>query len=344
MVADRALVWHREPVEEERVTVSATARVMPPPAAADDLESHQSRLIVAAVIDALGDVPVILCGSRAIGTHRALSDHDLLVVLPWRRMLSAIPTLRGLSARLTDKLGVPVSLNPLPARILRSHVNLFLWKIAHEGRVLSSPPEFALPRVTRPPYDDHVRFSYLMSALQELLRGADGEIRRRDQAAYKALLMLAQLRLLERGQYSMTLENALARLEPQDREFLELDRQADRWTQACSKVLTELVCVSSPGPAAAMRVNARYAALALLRGRRRLRAAASLRAIDRRLADTAALLAGTLVERTAANPDAVSVVCESLPRSLRRLASPSWEGIRALLEQEWPDAHPLIGQ
>jgi hypothetical protein len=201
-----------------------------------------------------------------------------------------------------------------------------------------------LPRVTKPPYNDSVRFSYLMSALQELLKGVDAGPFRRDDATHKALLMLAQLRLLERGLYSSTLDDALAELEAEDREFLELDETADLWGQTCSKVLAELASLPRPGPATAVRVNLRYAVLALLRGRLRLRATLSLRGIDRRLADSAALLAGTLADRMATDPAAVRKVRKSLPRSLRGQTSPTWKSVRAVLEQEWPDAHPLIAQ
>jgi hypothetical protein len=344
LVAERALEWHRELVAKgERVTTTAPPRLAPPPRAADDA-APQEEAIVATVCEAIGEVPVILCGSRGNATNLPLSDYDVLVVVPWRQIPFAIKKLRALSADLTSTFDAPVTINPLPERNLRRHVNLFLWKVAHEGRVLSSPPGFALPRVARPPYDDSVRFSYLMSALQELLKGVNGEPFRRDNATHKALLMLAQLRLLERGLYASTLDDALVELEPKDREFLELDETADLWRQACSKVLTELASVSRPRPTTAVRVNARYAVLAFLRGRIRLRAALSLRAIDRRLADSATLLARTLIDQTTADPAAMTTVRRTLPRSLRRQVSPTWKSLRAVLEQEWPDAHPLIAQ
>jgi predicted nucleotidyltransferase len=321
---------------------STPPRVAPPKTA--DNAAAPELAIVETVRQSIGEVPVILCGSRGNGTNLPLSDYDVLVVLPWRQMPFVIARLRALSERLTSTFGTSVTINPLPERKLRRPANLFLWKVAQEGRILSSPPGFALPRVTRPPYDDSVRFSYLMSALQELLKEVDGEPFRKDNATHKALLMLAQLRLLERGLYSTTLDDAFVELEPQDRELLELDETEDLWRQTCSKVLTELVSVPRPSPATAVCVNVRYAILALLRGRLRLRAALSLRAIDRRLADSAALLAGTLVDRTAANPAAMTTVRKSLPRSLRGRTSPTWKSLRASLEQEWPDAHPLIAQ
>jgi predicted nucleotidyltransferase len=343
VVADGAFEWRREPVAEgERVTTSAPPRLPPLAKAAND--APQESAIAATIRQSIGDFPVILCGSRGNGTNLPLSDYDVLVVLPWRQMPFAIKKLRALSVRLTGTLDAPVTINPLPERSLRRHVNFFLWKVAHEGRILSSPPGFALPRITRPPYNDSVRFSYLMSALLELLKGAGGDPFRRDDATHKALLMLGQLRLLERGLYANSLDDALADLEPEDRAFLELDETADLWRQTCSKVLAELASVSRSGSASAVRVNARYVVLALLRGRIRVQAALSLRGIDRRLADSAALLAGTLIDRTAADPAAITNARKSLPRSLRRRTSPTWKSLRAVLEQEWPDAHPLIAQ
>jgi predicted nucleotidyltransferase len=327
----------------EPVTTSAPPRGALLPKTADE-PAPEEWAIVSAVRESIGSVPVILCGSRGNGTNLPLSDYDVLVVLPWRQLPLAIKKLRALSARLTGTFDAPVTINPLPESSLRRHVNLFLWKVAHEGRVLSSPPGFGLPRVARPPYDDSVRFSYLMSALQELLKGVDEDPFRRDNAIRKALLMLAQLRLLERGLYASILDDALVELEPKDREFLELDGTVDLWRQTCSKVLAELASVSRPAPLTAVRANARYAVLALLRGRIRLRVAFSLRAIDRRLADSAMLLAGALIDQTAADPATMATVRRSLPRSLRHRSSPTWKSLRSVLEQEWPDAHPLIAQ
>lgn len=327
----------------EPAKTSAPARRASLPRAVND-PAPEEWAIVSEVRQSIGEVPVILCGSRGNGTNSPLSDYDILVVLPWREMPFAIKKVCALCARLSDAFDAPVTINPLPEHSLRHHKNLFLWKVAREGRVLSSPPGFALPRVKRPPYDDSVRFSYLMSALQELLKGVDkGPIPRED-ATHKALLMLAQLRLLERGLYSSTLDDALAKLEPEVRAFLELDETADLWRQTCSKVVAELASVSNPAPATAVRVNVRYAVLALLRGRIRIRAALSPRGIDRRLADSAALLASTLIAQTTADPAAMTTVRKSLPRSLRRRSSPTWKSLRAVLVQEWPDAHPLIAQ
>ncbi len=326
------------------MTASALEQFHSLPEIAEEIDPAQERLIVAAIDVVFGEVPVILCGSRATGTAGLLSDFDVLVVLPWRRIPFSIKRLRQLSFRLTGDLGVQVTVNPLPERRLRRHLNLFLWKVARESRVLSSPPGFELPPVRRPPLSDAVRFSYLMSALQALLGGVDGDSRRRVDAAHKALLMLAQLRLLEVGGYAINLEEALVALGAKGEELRTLREAPDCWAQACSRVLAELAAASSLGWTSAFRVNSRYALLAQLRGRRRFRAALSVHPIDRRLARSAALLAGALVDRTAAELKTILAIRESLPRSLRRETPPTWEGIRTLLEQEWPDAHPLIAQ
>src|SRR5438105_11001160 len=127
LVADGAFVRPRKPVAKgARMTASALERFASLPEIAEGIGPGQERLIVAAVRHTLGDVPVILCGSRATETGRPLSDFDVLVVLAWWRTPLAIKRLRPLSVRLAADLGVPVTVNPLPERRLRCHVNLFL--------------------------------------------------------------------------------------------------------------------------------------------------------------------------------------------------------------------------
>lgn len=322
------------------MTASALEPIGPAPAEGSE---SQERLIAAAVRQSVGDVPVILCGSRATGTGGPSSDFDVLAVLPWRRVPRSIRTLGALSARLSGELGVPVSVNPLPARRLRRHVNLFLWKVAHEGRVLWSPPGFALPRAGRPPSGEKVRFSCLMSALHTLLLGADATPHAREDAADKALSMLAQTRLLTPGRRAATLAHADAELRRVGDDPRELRAAPDGWSRICSRVLTEISTLSGPGAATAALVNLRYAALALLHGRRRFRVALSPRPVDRRLADVAVELARA-IESSEPDPARVDSARRLLPRSLRPPAGSSWTAVRDVVLQEWPDAHPLLGQ
>lgn len=282
------------------------------------------RLIVAEVRRALGEVPVILCGSRAAGTATASSDYDLLVAIPRRRIPFALRRLGALGATLTRELDAPVSVNPLPLGLLRRRPNLFVWKLRHEARILSPDPGFTLPAAGAPPLDDDVRFSYLMTGLLQLLSVADQAGDRRERAVRKALLHVAQLRLWEQHTYPLTLEEALSTLDD-DALAVPASRAAslEGWREARSLVLQELAALRfRRNLIKALRTNARYALLAALRGRLRLRAATSVSPIDRRLADVAVELA-----RAADNP---------------RFAS--WPALRDLVLAEWPDAHPLLAQ
>jgi predicted nucleotidyltransferase len=282
------------------------------------------RLIVAEVHRALGEVPVILCGSRAAGTATASSDYDLLVAIPRRRIPFTLRRLGALGATLTRELDAPVSVNPLPLGLLRRRPNLFVWKLRHEARILSPDPGFTLPAAGAPPLDDDVRFSYLMTGLLQLLSVADQAGDRRERAVRKALLHVAQLRLWEQHTYPLTLEEALSTLDD-DALAVPASRAAslEGWREARSLVLQELAALRfRRNLIKALRTNARYALLAALRGRLRLRAATSVSPIDRRLADVAVELA-----RAADNP---------------RFAS--WPALRDLVLAEWPDAHPLLAQ
>lgn len=285
---------------------------------------RSDEVIVSSVRDVFGEVPVLLCGSRAAGTSTSSSDYDLLVGMPARRIPFALRRLGALGATLTGELDAPVSVNPLPLGLLRRRPNLFVWKLRREARVLSPEGGFTLPAAGAPPLDDTVRFSYLMTALLQLLSVADQDGDRRERAVRKALLHVAQLRLWEQGTYPLTLEEALSAL---DGDVLAgaASRAAslEGWSEARSLVVAELAALRFRRRVLkGLRTNVRYAVLAALRGRLRLRAAASLSPIDRRLADVAIELA-----RAADSP---------------RFAS--WPALRDLVLAEWPDAHPLLAQ
>jgi hypothetical protein len=267
---------------------------------------------------------VLLCGSRAAGTATASSDYDLLVAIPRRRIPFTLRRLGTLGATLTRELDAPVSVNPLPLGLLRRRPNLFVWKLRHEARILSPDPGFTLPAAGAPPLDDDVRFSYLMTGLLQLLSVADQAGDRRERAVRKALLHVAQLRLWKQHTYPLTLEEALSTLDD-DALAVPASRAAslEGWREARLLVLQELAALRfRRNLIKALRTNARYALLAALRGRLRLRAATSVSPIDRRLADVAVELA-----RAADNP---------------RFAS--WPALRDLVLAEWPDAHPLLAQ
>jgi predicted nucleotidyltransferase len=307
------------------VTTFALERDPAPSREGEGVGSAQERLIIAAINHVLGEVPVILCGSRAAGTSTTASDYDLLVAIPRRRIPFALHRLGELATTLTDELAAPVSVNPLPLGVLRRQPNLFLWKLRREARVLLPEHGFELSVAGAPPLDDDARFSYLMTALLHLLSVADlaQADDRRERAVRKALLHVAQLRLWSKGAYPLTLEEALEQLD--DERIAEPASRAgslEAWNEARSLVVAELAALRPRRDLLkAVRTNARYAVLAALRGRLRVRAAASLRPIDRRLADVAVGLAAVDGPRFA-----------------------SWPAIRDLVLAEWPDAHPLLAQ
>jgi predicted nucleotidyltransferase len=285
---------------------------------------QSDQVIVAAVRAAVGDVPVLLCGSRAAGTSTAESDYDLLVAMPRRRIPFALRRLSALARALSEELAAPVSVNPLPLGLLRRRRNLFVWKLRREARVLSPESGFLLPSAGAPPLDDNARFSYLMTALLQLLSVADLADEGRERAVRKALLHVAQLRLWARGDYPTTLEQALAPLLDE-----QLSRAASRagsleaWQEARSLVVGELAALRRPHDlVGAVRMNLRYAVLAALHGRLRLRAVTALRPIDQRLAELAVELA---------------LAADQHP-------SKTWRTRRDRVLEEWPDAHPLIAQ
>jgi predicted nucleotidyltransferase len=304
-------------------------------------------LIAAACRRAVGPAPVVLCGSRAIGTAGAASDFDVLVVLPARRLPGAVRRLGALSRSLEAELGAPVSVNPLPAFRLRSRGNLFAWKIRAEGRVLAPPAGFALRDGCPPPHDAGQARSYLLSALLFLIGEADPAQLAADplpagaaRAARKALLHLAQLRLIRRGTYAARLDEALAAAGDERLAALAVSLQRPAtWLAVRDEVLAELAwCPARPQP---RRGDLQYVALSALRGRARW-AAARAGGVERRLARAATLLAAAVEPGGGADEARVAAAWRALPRALRP-ASPGWAAVRDAVVAEWPSAHPLLG-
>jgi len=299
----------------------------------------------------LGDVPVLLCGSRATGAATATSDYDVLVGLPRRRIPFALGRLRSLDRALTRELGAAVTVNPLPADLLGRPVrNLLVWKVAREGRLLAAPRGFSLPAVSAPPLDASARFSYLLTALLNLLRDLPGEQLPDPLPASvahgtgKALLHVLQLELMERGGYASTVGPALAELD--EARFDRIAAHASEpagWLEVRDEVLGRLARLEpARSRAGSLAVNARYATLAGLRGRPRFGAALSPRPIDHRLAAVAVELA-LAVRREGDGRPAPSAAL-ALPRPLRRRAGASWSSIRDVVVEEWSHAHPVLAQ
>jgi O-antigen/teichoic acid export membrane protein len=103
--------------------------------------------IVTEVAGAVGPAPVLLAGSRALGTAGAGSDYDVSVVLPLLRIPWAAPRLDRAASRLSAALGAPVSVNAVPRfRLRRPGGSLFVAKLRAEGVVLAAPPGWSLCR------------------------------------------------------------------------------------------------------------------------------------------------------------------------------------------------------
>jgi predicted nucleotidyltransferase len=273
--------------------------------------SDAEAAIVRAVERAVGPAPVLLLGSRALGTATATSDWDVLVVLPLRRVPRALRALASASRALEAELGAPVSVNAMPAFRTQSRDNLFVWKLRRESRALAGEP---LAPDDRPfALTDRAAFSYLMSALVYLLESDD------ERAVRKARAHVEQLRALRAGSYAAV-----------------VDAGPGDWNAARDSVLAELARV----PAAArgsLRRNAQYAALSALRGRERVRAAAGA-PVERRLAEAAVHLA----RARDGDERELAAALAALPAPLRPRER-SWQRVRDVVVSEWASAHPLLG-
>jgi Nucleotidyltransferase domain len=309
--------------------------------------------VASVVTDALGDRPLLLCGSRALGTAHARSDYDVVVVLPARSVPLRLRRLKPLADRLASELGAPISVNPLPESRLRKSRSLYVWKLRREARILAAPGSFGLGEAGPAPLGVSNEFSYLASASLYLLSSlsATGDPRMVASGAEvvehgvrKCLLHLAQLRLMRQGRYASSLEEAVGALGDRRLARLAAASGEDRLFAVRDELAAELDGVL-PGIEAVdvLATNARYAALAALRGRNRVRALLLRRRIDALLVETAGMLLGAI--RPGGEVDGARV-----PDALVRLplapAGPArgWQGARDAVLREWPDAHPLGAQ
>jgi O-antigen/teichoic acid export membrane protein/predicted nucleotidyltransferase len=295
--------------------------------------TEAERRIVQALVEAAGPNPVILSGSRALGDARADSDYDLVVPLPFRAIPTRLRRLRRVAEELSIELGVDVSVNPLPVSRLEHAHGLYAWKLRREGRLLVEPDGFELEDVPLRLEAVH-EFSYLASAALYLLRSlSEPVIAAIDPATLepgvrKALLHLAQVRLLRRDLYRDSLRDALLVLDDEHLGELAREPAATAFLGVRDEVLGELdPLVDRVRRVRVLRTNARYAVLAALRGRGRVLGVASRTRIDCSLAGA----------------------CSELLRSVRAVGvepqrRQAWQARQAMVLREWPDAHPLAAQ
>jgi O-antigen/teichoic acid export membrane protein len=330
--------------------------------------------IVAEVTRHVGRVPVLLAGSRALGTAHAASDYDVSVVLPLLRIPRAAPRLARASGNLSTQLGVPVTVNAVPEfRMRRPGGSLFVGKLRAEGVVLAAPRGWSLSRQPLTGVTAFAACSMLLSAVRSLLEAFDpgtmtGPQRRSGGrsggALRKAALLVAQVRLLRSGCYASDLAGALALLRglPPTDDGIPGPELATALTASLTAptevegfmclrrcILQQLAPVGDRPfhvPAAKSLVrNAQYAALARLRGRKRWRVALRRELVESALARTQLALLCALDPGAAGGVDVYQLgqaerACPLPPRPAERR---SWEDLRALVLAEWLDAHPLVG-
>jgi O-antigen/teichoic acid export membrane protein len=334
--------------------------------------SWQER-IVSEITGRVGPVPVLLAGSRALGTAHAGSDYDVSVVLPVLRIPRAAPSLAEAARRLSADLGPDVSVNPVPRfRMRRPGGSLFVGKLQAEAVALAAPPGWALRRQPLTAVTTFAATSALLSATQVLLATFDpatmtgGPVSPQARLALrKAALHVAQVRLLRSGGYASDLETALAGLRgapPSANGAFPAAGLADAITAGLVAadavdgfsslrrcILTQLGEITDTPlrmPAVKRLIrNLQYAALARLRGRSRWRAVFRRTPVEAALAKTQLALLRALDRGAADGVDSVQLrlAAMALPAFLAAETTHSWEDLRDLALAEWRDAHPLVG-
>jgi Nucleotidyltransferase domain len=317
----------------------------------DQAEAEQS--IVRSVSSLVGPCPIILAGSRATGEATSGSDYDVYVVLPARRALRHLRGLRRAGEALTSEIGVPVTLNPLPAfRLARPGHTLMVWKLRREGKVLG-PPTFRLSPPWEPTYDDDAVSSYALSGLRYLVEGlepcslAEPNVSPVMNARVrKALRHVAQIELLTDRRYEPVLADALAALpSPAAARLGSLEACTDRSSTwfAVRDCLVERCCHPPDSLPRRFMTNAQYAALRTLRTHRTpLGPLLSSRSVSDQLGR--ALVELTLaVEPDGSVDDRRLRAAAALVPEHRDVGALSWATLRDDVDDRWADAHPLVG-
>ena len=328
--------------------------------------------IATMVASQVGAAPVLLGGSRALGTAHEGSDFDVSVVLPLPRIPRAAPRLAEVARCLSADLGAEVSVNPVPRfRFRRPGGSLFVRKLKAEAVVLAAPPGWSLRREPLTGVTTFAASSALLSAARSVLESFDTAAmcdgrppaRCRD-ALRKAALHVAQVRLLRSGRYASDLETALTQLRAVPpsrtgelsgaelavalRSALAAGDAVEGFLHMRDCILQQLAEISDvplgmPIGKSLIR-NAQYAALARLRGRSRWRVALRRTAVETALAATQVALLRALDPASSDGLDATQLrlAIEALPPGLAD-TDMGWEHVRDVALAEWLDAHPLVG-
>ncbi len=298
-------------------------------------------LVVEEVVRALGEVTVLLLGSRALGTAEPSSDVDVAVVDTLGRCASYVGRLPALQSRLTRRLGVVVSVNPIPASRLTGATNsLYRYKVRREAIVLHAANGFELEAPGSVGVSRFSSASYVLSAILAVLEAVPSDAGASDPTAAplthairKAVLHVAQLRLLDRRRYASTLDRALVDLG--DDGLTSLAGSSDA-PDALGRVRALLLAEAAARPLEMPRWkapirNAQFALIAKRRGRPSWRRAVSLRSAECTIAQH---LVG-LLEALPSGPVLPPGGCVSM--------SASWCARRDAVAVAWHDAHPLAG-
>jgi hypothetical protein len=304
--------------------------------------------LVGAVRSAVGDRPVLVLGSRAIGNATAESDLDAYVVVPGWRIPRDMRRLQASRERLERELGIPVSLNPLPAaRLRRARGAMLPFKLRREGVVAWSPAGWRLAGAGTPPVDTAARRSYAMSGVLFLLKAgkpvAEGSERLDPEAAHlteKALLHSVQLVLAAQDKWCSTLPEAVVSAGGDWPALAGAVRSPATWIAARDR----LVVVASEhreGRFEALARSLQWSALRTLQGRPSmpplLRPSPTM-ALARAACELIQAVAPGRID-----PGGVDRARAALPSALRRGAPYGWRGLCNLIEDEWPNASPLGG-
>jgi predicted nucleotidyltransferase len=314
-------------------------------------------VIVDHVQDAVGHVPVILCGSRAIGEAGQDSDWDIFVVMPLYKLALRMRRLARATERLESSLQAPVSVNPLPAfRLRRPGRTLLEWKLREEAILLHGPSGFQLTRAAPPSLTDFQATSYALSGLRSLLADmCPSDLAKpilsspQARGVRKGLLHAVQLRLLARNSYAPRLGDAINLLGMDTPLSEAASRLAgspqlpQSWFAVRDLLMRDIHLLGSSKGRIVVS-NLQYATLSVLtRGGRPFWVLAYRKDIALALAQAVVALASALLPHGDVDESRIHEAHCALPPAIRPKGAEDWVNLRVAIEREWPCAMPLVG-